>query len=413
VKLILHQIALTTLCFGLLYGAVLGFTFLVFPDPPRVGWLDLETSDTTPYRTATKNFFLARDVLDVPDQKVLLIGASNTLVGFTQRSVQALVPCAKVSNLAIGSANITELHQLVDLVHEVQDEGARRSNTFVIGVWFGMFADTEKRWPGPDRHHGDTDLDVERYRYGFYRRTSTGPVATLPPEWLRAGALLIRPYLLVEEVTRDLTVEFRRIVLGRQPNLTEAQRETAVMSEQDKSDALAYWRLNMGSTSEISQAQVLLLQNTIDELLRSGEKVVLVDLPIPSWHRDASIYQPGYARAVENIFNHFAGRPNFQGLKMADLDEDKDYVDEVHPKPHLANVWASRLASVLTPLTCTARTATDPEAPCRSGLQLPPTDTDAAKLSAGERALPKTRNAHDGRSTNIRQADGRVPRCVR
>ncbi len=360
-KLILRQLALTTLCFGLLYGAVLGFTFLVMPDPPRVGWLDLETSSATPYQTATKNFFLARDVLDVPDQKVLLIGASNTLVGFTQRSVQASVPCAKVSNLAIGSANITELRQLVDLVHEVQDEGARRSNTFVIGVWFGMFVDTEKRWPGPDRHHGDTDLDVERYRYGFYRRTSTGPVATLPPEWLRAGVLLIRPYLLVEKVTRDATIGFRRIVLGRQPKLTEAQRETAVMSEQEKSDALVYWRQNMGETNEISQSQAAALQDMIEDLLRSGEKVVLADLPIPHWHGSASIYQPGYAQAVENIFNHFSGRPNFQGLKMADLDEDKDYVDEVHPKPHLARVWASRLASVLTPLACPARTATDPE----------------------------------------------------
>lgn len=358
-KHILRQLILTALCFGLLYGVVLGFTFLVMPDPPNAGWLDLETSSTTPYRTATKHFFLARDVLDIPDQKVLLIGASNTLVGLRQGSVQSLVPCAKVSNLAIGSANIAELRQLVDLVHDVQDEGARRSNTFVIGVWFGMFADTEKRWPGPDRHHGDTDLDVERYRYGFYRRTSAGPVAVLPPEWLRAGVILIRPYLLMEKVTRDITVGFRRIVLGRQPKLTDAQRETAVMSEQAKSDALVYWRQNMGETNEISLAQVTMLQDMIEDLLRSGEKVVLVDLPIPNWHGSASIYQPGYARTVENIFNHFTGRPNFQGLRMADLDGDQDYFDEVHPKPHLARVWESRLASVLSHPACPARSATD------------------------------------------------------
>ena len=94
-KHILRQLALTTLCFGLLYGVVLGFTFLVMPDPPRVGWLDLETSSTTPYRTATKHFFLARDVLDVPDQKVLLIGASNTLVGFRKDPCRRWFPAPK------------------------------------------------------------------------------------------------------------------------------------------------------------------------------------------------------------------------------------------------------------------------------------------------------------------------------
>ena len=360
-KHILRQFALTALCFSLLYAVVIGVAFIVMPDPPNVGWLDLGTSSTTPYLTAPKHFFLARDVLDVPDPKVLLLGASNTLVGLRQGPVQALVPCAKVSNLAIGSANISELRQLIGLLHEVQDDAARRSNIFVIGVSYGMFVDSELRWPNADRHRGDTDLDVERYRYGFYRRTPSGPVAVLPPEWLRAGVILIRPYLLVEKLARDTTVAFRRMVLGRQPKLTDAQRETVVVSEKAKGDALVYWRQNMGGTNEISQAQVALLRDMIDDLLRSGEKVVLADLPIPNWHGSASIYQPGYSRAIETVFNSFVGRPNFQGLRMADLDGDQDYFDEVHPKPHLARIWASRLASVLDPFVCPERTATVPK----------------------------------------------------
>jgi hypothetical protein len=361
VRHILRQLALTALFFGGLYVAVLGIALIVMPNPPSDGSLDLETSDATPYLTPTKYVFLARDILDIPDRKVLLLGASNTGVGFRLASVQALVSCAKVSNLAIGSANISEVRQLIDLVHEVQDDTARWSNTFVIGVWFGMFADTEQRWPGADRHHGDTDLDVERYRYGFYRRTASGPVAVLPPEWLRAGVVLIRPYLLLEMVARKATIAFRRTVLGRPATLSDDEREAIVVSDKEKSDALAYWRQNMGGTSEISQAQAALLQDTIDGLLRSGEKVVLADLPIPSWHRDASVYQPGYARAMQKIFDHFANRPGFEGLRMADLDADQDYSDEVHPKPHLARVWASRLAGVLNPLVCPARTAADPE----------------------------------------------------
>ncbi len=356
---------LTGVAFGFLYGLALAITFVVAPIPPRNGWMDVWTAGDTLYLTSPKYAFLGRDVLDVPDRKVLLIGASNTGLGFRQPLVQALVPCAKVSNLAIGNANISELRQMIDLIHEVQDDTARRSNTFVIGIWFGMFVETERRWPGADRHHGDTDLDIERYRYGFFRRTDTGPVAVLPPEWLRVGVVLIRPYLALEKLARDATSRLRRAVFTRPPELTDDDREKLVMNDKDKSDALTYWRQTMGGASEISQSQMTLLQAIIEDLLRSGEKVVLVDLPIPAWHRDASPYEPEYARAAQELFTRFADHPGFAALKMDDLAADQDYSDEVHAKPHLARVWATRLAGVLNPIVCPARTATRPESRSR------------------------------------------------
>jgi hypothetical protein len=108
----------------------------------------------------------------------------------------------------------------------------------------------------------------------------------------------------------------------------------------------------MGGASAISQDQVALLQDTIEGLLRSGEKVVLVDLPIPVWHHDASPYEPGYVKAVRGLFDHFAGRPGFAAMRFADLTATDDFSDEVHPKPHVARIWATRLAGTLMPLVC-------------------------------------------------------------
>ncbi len=356
-KAILRQAALTAVCFAVLYSAALGITFIVAPNPPRDGWLDVWTAGNTLYLTSPKYAFLGRDVLDVPDRKVLFVGASNTGLGFKQPAMQALVPCAKVSNLAIGSANISEVRQMIDLVHAVQDASARQTDTFVIGIWFGMFVDTEARWSGADRHRGDTDLDIERYRYGFDRRTASGPIAVLPPRWLHVGVTLIRPYLLLEKVARDLTSGLRRSLFVRPPELTDADREKLVMSDKEKADALVYWQQTMGGKSDISQAQVALLQDTVEGLLKAGEKVVLVDLPIPAWHRDASPYQPGYVKARQALFERFADRPGFASLTMPDLSADQDYSDEVHAKPHLAKVWAERLAVVLDRLVCPNITA--------------------------------------------------------
>lgn len=352
-KHILRQAALTALSFGLLYALMLGITFIVMPDPPRNGTLDAWAAGETLYLTSPKYAFLGRDVLNVADCKVIMVGASNTGLGLKQGQVQALLPCAKVSNLAIGSANITEVRQMIDLVHDVQDPAARRSNLFVIGVWFGMFVDTELLWPGAERQRGDTDLDIERYRYGFYRRTPEGPVAVAPPHWLHAAVTLIRPYLLLEKAARWATAGLRRTLLGRPPGMTDDDRDARLLGDADREEALAHWRLTMGGSRPISQAQVALLQDTIERLLQSGEKVVLVDLPIPAWHRDISPYQPSYVQQVQGpVFDHFAGRPGFATLKMADLAADTDYSDEVHAKPRLARVWAARLGAMLNPLVC-------------------------------------------------------------
>ncbi len=104
----------------------------------------------------------------------------------------------------MGGANISEVKQVIDLVHEVQKASDRPSNTFVIGVWFGMFIDTDTKYADPDRNRGETDIDLEKYRYGFYRRTPEGPVAVLPAGWLDEGAMAIRPILVIEKIAREI-----------------------------------------------------------------------------------------------------------------------------------------------------------------------------------------------------------------
>jgi hypothetical protein len=350
-KYIVRQAGITALCFVCLYSLLLGLALILSPTSVHKGSLDLNTAADTIYLTSPKYAMLGRYVLDVPDQKVLLVGASNTGVGFKQGNIQSAFPCAKISNLSIGFSNISEVRQMIDLVHEVQDKFAQRTNTFVIGIWYGMFVDTELHWPNADRNRGDTDLDIERYRYGFYRRTPKGPVAVLPINWLPAEAVLIRPYLLVEKIARELTLRLRYAVFIRPPILTDADRETRVVSDKDKSDAFAYWKEAMGGKNAISGTQAALLQDVIERLLDAGEKVVVADLPIPAWHREGSPYQATYERLTQDeIFDHFRGRSGFAALKMDDLGLDENYSDAVHPRPHVASIWTARLISVIQSL---------------------------------------------------------------
>lgn len=352
-KYILRQSALTLLSFAFLYVLLAGASFVVFPDPSSAGPRDFQAAEQTLYMTVPKYVFLGRSVLANPDRKIILVGASNTGVGFRQKLVQSNLGCAKVSNLAMGGANISEVRQVVNLVHEVQGDQERRLNTFVIGVWFGMFIDSDVKYAEGDRHRGETDVDIERYRYGFYRRTPDGPVAVLPAKWLDAGVMTIRPFLLLEKVARQARAGVNLVLTGRtSAQRTDDERESVVMSDAEKLKALEYWKEAMGRTSDISPTQVEVLKQTIRALLDSGEKVVLVDLPIPAWHREASPYQPSYRRALTDLLREFGDQPNFSSLNMDDLDNDLDYSDEVHAKQHLADVWSTRLARKLDSFVC-------------------------------------------------------------
>ena len=354
-KHILRQTALTFVSFAFLYATLGALSFLMFPESASEGQRDFQNAEQTLYMTVPKYVFLGHGVLNSPTEKAILIGASNTGVGFIQKTVQSKLACAKVSNLAVGGANISEVKQIIDLVHQVQRPADWSSNTFVIGVSFGMFIDSDVKYSDPDRNRGETDIDLEKYRYGFYRRTPEGPVALLPDNWLDAGVLAIRPILVTEKIAREIRAGVNLLRTGRRSaQRNEAEREVASMSEQDKKKALDYWNEAMGTKGEISLGQVALLKDTIDTLLRSGERVVLVDLPIPAWHRDASPFQRGYEQAFADLSGQFAGQRNFVSMSMSDLSREQDYSDEAHPKPHLANVWSDRLANVLNSFVCHA-----------------------------------------------------------
>jgi hypothetical protein len=346
---ILHQSALTVIFTASIYGILLGISFLVAPPADRVGWMDVWDMNGLLFTTAPKYAYLGRDALNVANPKVLLIGASNMGVGLRQQDVQRLVPCAKASNLSLGGANISELREMVDLVQQVQSPAARQTNTVVLGVWFGMFVDSEQNWPA---QHGETDLDIERYRYGFERRTANGPVAVLPPNWLHGGVTVIRPYLLLERVARHLSSYLRAGLFAKPPRLNDEETEKEQLDEAGRKQALMLWRQIMGPKNDIALSQINTLQSLIVDLLSTGNSVFLVDMPIPAWHRAASPWQASYVQALEATVKRFAGRPGFEFIRTDDLTADDNFADEVHPKPHLAHALASRLAMSLNPLIC-------------------------------------------------------------
>jgi hypothetical protein len=340
----------------------LAVSYLLVPPANRGGGLDSGLAASTIFMTDPKYVFLNRAALRPDAPRIIFVGASNTAVGFKQREVQALLPNAEVDNLSVGGSNMTQIAQIVDLVQDLQSPSARHRATFVIGMWYGTFAQDRFRWDTPDRHAGDTDIDIERYRYGFYRRTENGPIQVLPSEDLPLGVALIHPYLVFDELARRASKELRDRLFGRAASRTDAERNASVVSAADQDAALKYWREQMHSDGPIAEEQFSVLRNLIDKILAQGSRVVLVDLPIPRWHAARSPLYEDYLRHKKMLLSNLGGRDGFAYLEMTDLNSDLEFSDEVHPKPRVTRQWAARVAGIIGTVGDVA-----PESPASKG----------------------------------------------
>ncbi|HEY2781545.1 MAG TPA: hypothetical protein VGI90_12250 [Steroidobacteraceae bacterium] len=346
-RAILKQALYLSIALVGLYSILLALSYAIVPGANETDGLNSSLAEESIFTTDPKYVFLNRAAVRPDASRVVFVGASNTAVGFKQREVQQLVPSSEVDNLSVGGSNMTQVAQIVDLVQDLQDAAARRRTTFVIGMWYGMFVPDAFRWATPDRHKGDTDIDIERYRYGFYRRSDTGPRQLLPSEELSLGVMLIHPYLVFDDLSRLASKGLRERLSGKPPRRTDEQRNASVVSEAERVFALNYWRDQMHSDGPIAEEQFSVLSNLIARILAQGSKAVLIDLPIPHWHAQRSPFYSSYLERKKALLSVLEGKPGYSFLEMAGQNEDLDFSDEVHPKPRVTPLWAAQAAALL------------------------------------------------------------------
>jgi hypothetical protein len=250
-----------------------------------------------------------------------------------------------VNNLAVSGSNITEMRQAYEMIAAVQSPAALKRNTFVIGIWYGVFVPDGLKWNTPDRHPGETDLDIERFRYGFFRRSADGPVQILPTEDLELGLILIHPYLAFDKLVREVTDDLRAGFLKMKPARTDEERNAVVVTPEDQARYLGFWNDQFGGSSAVPAGQFEILTALVDDILDGGGRVIVADLPIPSWLARRSNLNRSYNVRKSRWLKQMTDRKGFTFIEMQDAFPDDEFVDEVHPKPRITREWSRILAS--------------------------------------------------------------------
>jgi hypothetical protein len=241
-RVILRQLGRIMVSVGILYGLILCMTLVLAPSLDVNAVIDSSTAGETIFVTEPKYIYLNRGPLTIDRRNVVLLGGSNVNTGFVVSELNRILGRGiAVHNLGLGGANMTEVKQVFDLVREVQNDRIRRRDTFVIGIWYGLFGQDRRRWYTPDRVPGDTDIDIERYRYGFERRTPKGPVDVVSSDYRDAAVTAIYPFLFLDRLGR---VAASRITPSH--HKTDNELNSYVVDDAERQKYMQYWEKTMG-----------------------------------------------------------------------------------------------------------------------------------------------------------------------
>jgi hypothetical protein len=354
---IIKQVVLLIASAAALYAIAFCLSYVTLPPPPAAEPVDTFRSDETIYMTPAKQIYNGRRGLAEPGRKVILIGSSNVQVGFDQRKLQAELPGFAVHNLAIGDNNISQARQIRELAMAAMSDTDIRGSVFVVGVWYGMFVDNGSRWhPAKGARH-ETDIDRERFRYGFWKRTGNGPVERVSDHDTHRAALLIHPLIALEKGARLVTADLRGVIFVRPPEIDERARDTVVFTAEQRIGQAAYRRTYM-NTDRLAYEQYDELASLVREVTGRGARVIIADLAIPAWHARALPYDAQHRRHMATFLAANGTAAGLSYLDLRALDDPDSFYDDAHVRPQAQRPWIEALRDRIRSVASHSRAAT-------------------------------------------------------
>ena len=343
-------------------GTVLVFGWPAIPWPvevlshPRVSFVE----------EARRAIFYSTGLAKSKQPMIVIAGASAAQEGYQPGITQAETSNFLVHNLSVGGANISEIDQIIDhaLKASVPAEIIEKS-VLVLAVSYPMFVTNQKRWRDPIFVPPDaikqnqilSDIEREAMRCPF-ACNSGSQFFKIAPGWL--VALAKERYTLLLPIVRHLPVHLGDPLLRkkwwrqdprklREPRPIEKPPDETPKVSPEPYLVMAHRQMDF-LTQYMGQPQGVLhdeqfekLEALINKVRAYGFRVIVVDMPLPSWHREKSpFFAPYQAKLRATLASHLDNKA-VKFVSLADAIPDDEFRDSVHPKAEAANHWAKVL----------------------------------------------------------------------
>jgi hypothetical protein len=315
--------------------------------------IDAGESGKTIYMDNYKYIALGIPRLALSSEKgMFLIGSSNVREGFRPKELQPLFSDYEVHNLAVGGSNITQVNQEVRLLVRLLPEEIIKKSVFIVGVWYGIFVDDQTRWKGEY-----TNLAAEAVRSGLYKIDRGLLIPKISTKFFPYCITLLRPVLFfhapVYKITAfiDNTKAFMHYLIRNKEFRFSLYSNNSVkekINEPYKQNALKFFHDYMGTKDDsLKEEQFEELLELCDFINDNGAKLVIVDIPLPSWHSERSGHYSYYQRKKAFYIDRMLKCTNVQYINMQEIAVDSDFYDSAHPNPGITKEWSKLLKQLL------------------------------------------------------------------
>jgi hypothetical protein len=290
--------------------------------------------------------------------QVILIGSSN-FQHYSANAIASEMPGISASNMAVDGSNLEDFELVVNLAYEVLPALSSGRRTFVFGLWYGDFL-------GGDGV-GREALKSELTRYGLYRKVEEDrAILKIPRSTLPVVAASLRPLIIMQRAWETITGVSTLVVqdILRQPHPPAidlaAQDEAASPAEAEKR-ALIERRSAVGT--RLDDDVLAKLMPIAKRISDAGDRLVLVDLPLPRWHAEGVPAATDYSRRKQAYLAAVLRMPGIYYLDMEGSATDEDFYDSVHLRPKACMGLAHRLGRALAGLPAPGETGLRPLKP--------------------------------------------------
>lgn len=359
----MRHLVLTAL-FAILASALIQAAIVIAYGRPSIPWpVEVLSHPRVSFAEEARRAIFFSPGLSKSRQPMFVIaGASAAQEGFHPGVMQTVAPNLLAHNLSMGGANISEVGQIID---HVLKSGPRieiiNNSVLVLAVSYAMFVPDQKRWRDPvfvppeAIKHSEILTDIEREALrcpyacnveSLFFRTAPGWLVNLAKERYTPflpiiGRLPVHPGdpLLRKKIWKEDPLKLHKLRSSKKPaNVPpKVPPEPYLVMAHRQMDFLTDY---MGQPRGVLHDEQFEKLDALINKVRSRDlRVVIIDMPLPSWHREKSpFFAPYQTKLRATLASHLDSRA-VEFVSLADTIPDDEFRDSVHPKAEAANHW--------------------------------------------------------------------------
>ncbi len=334
-KNIARQASLIMVYIAVIYIALMFTAFKYYSDDSEFSNMDNFRQNKVPSLFLSGGMNLSANMYKLWKQdkkQIFLIGGSNVGIGFRPEELEQYYEGYRINNLANSSANNSTNEKIMDIIISAVPEESLKKSIFVIGVWYACMVEDRLRW--------NERSDIQTFNmFSLYKENGPLIEPVYPKQLYPYISYLMRPAYLLLNVFSPLIG--RDVIWGGRSLFNQNKHiEYPLIDEAYKKATFEFWDSYMSSNGIISQEQFLVLERICKKATSTGARVIIVDMPIPNWHAEGSIYYNNYRNMRKNYYARMKKIPGVTYIDLQQKVPESSFDGSVHPRIEATKEWS-------------------------------------------------------------------------